>query len=388
MTTETRKRREYTEDFKRDAVALVTDQGYKVSEAARSLGIGDGLIRRWKREFEDEASGARLGTDEREELKRLRKEVRLLRMEKEILKKASQYFGEGNEVKYGFIRDHAERWPVVHQCRLLGVQRSAYYDWRDQPCKVIPPEELALRRRMKELFRASRDSLGSRMLAKNLRKEGFTIGRDKARRLMKVLNLKVKQKRRYKVTTDSKHQLPVAENVLNREFSPQAPNQAWGTDITYLWTQEGWIYLAVVIDLYSRRVVGWAMDRRMKKALVIRALMMAVNLRKPPPGLIHHSDRGSQYASHAYQALLKQHGMICSMSRKGNCWDNAPIERFFSSLKREWTGDRLYRTRQAAIADVREYVAVYYNSKRLHSTLGYKTPMDYEKDLSKVSGNA
>jgi transposase InsO family protein len=220
----------------------------------------------------------------------------------------------------------------------------------------------------------------------NLREEGFKIGRYRTRRLMKVLNLKVKQKRKYKVTTDSKHHLSVAENVLNRQFSPTAPNQAWGADITYLWTQEGWIYLAVVIDLYSRRVVGWAMDRHMKKALVIRALMMAINLRKPSPGLIHHSDRGSQYASHAYQALLQQHGMICSMSRKGNCWDNAPVERFFSSLKREWTGDRLYRTRQEAIADVREYVAVYYNSKRLHSTLGYKTPMDYEKNLNKVSG--
>ena len=149
----------------------------------------------------------------------------------------------------------------------------------------------------------------------------------------------------------------------------------------YLWTQQGWVYLAVVIDLYSRRVVGWAMDRRMKKALI-----MSVNLRKPPPGLIHHSDRGSQYASHASQALLNQHGMICSMSRKGNCWDNAPVERFFSSLKREWTGDRLYRTRQEVIADVREYVAVYYNSKRLHSKLSYKTPMSYEKDLNKVSG--
>jgi transposase InsO family protein len=271
---------------------------------------------------------------------------------------------------------------------LLGVKRSTYYDWRDRPCKVIPLEELALRRRMKELFRASRDSLGSRTLMENLREEGFKIGRDRTRRLMKALNLKVKQKHKYKVTTDSKHHLPVAENVLNRQFSPTGPNQAWGTDITYLWTQEGWIYLAVVIDLYSRRVVGWAMDRRMKKALVIRALMMAINLRKPPPGLIHHSDRGSQYASHAYQALLKQHGMICSMSRKGNCWDNAPVERFFSSLKREWTGDRLYRTRQEAIADVREYVAVYYNSRRLHSTLGYKTPMNYEKVLNKVTGNS
>jgi transposase InsO family protein len=289
-------------------------------------------------------------------------------------------------VKYGFIREQANDYPVNMLCRLLSVQRSSYYDWRGRPGKVIPPEELALRRRMRALFAASRDSLGSRTMAKNLRQEGFEIGRDKTRRLMKQLQLKVKQKRKYKVTTDSKHNFPVAKNVLNREFSPSAPNQAWGTDITYLWTQQGWIYLAVVIDLYSRRVVGWSIDRRMKKALVIRALMMAVNLRKPPPGLIHHSDRGSQYASHDYQKLLRQYGLICSMSRKGNCWDNAPVERFFSSLKREWTGDRLYRTRQEAIADVREYVAVYYNSKRLHSTLGYTTPMNYEKDLNKVSG--
>jgi transposase InsO family protein len=239
---------------------------------------------------------------------------------------------------------------------------------------------------MKALFVASRESLGSRTMMKNLRAEGFEIGRERTRTLMKALNLKVKIKRQYKVTTDSKHRFPVAENVLNRRFSPQAPNQVWGTDITYLWTQEGWIYLAVVIDLYSRRVVGWAMDKRMKKALVIRALMMAVNLRKPPRGLIHHSDRGSQYASDTYQRLLKQYGMIASMSRKGNCWDNAPIERFFSSLKREWTGDQLYKTRKEAIADVREYVAVYYNSRRLHSTLGYKTPMDYENTFNKVSG--
>lgn len=289
-------------------------------------------------------------------------------------------------MKYGFIRDHAGRYRVNMLCRVLKVQRSAYYDWQAQPCKVIPQEELALRRRMKELFTVSRGSLGSRTMMKNLNQEGFEIGRDRTRRLMKRLKLTVRQKRKYKVTTDSKHNLAVAKNVLNREFCPSAPNHAWGTDITYLWTQQGWIYLAVVIDLYSRRVVGWSMDRRMKKALVIRALMMAVNLRKPPPGLIHHSDRGSQYASHDYQKLLKQHGMICSMSRKGNCWDNAPIERFFSSLKREWTGDRLYRTRQEAIADVREYVAVYYNSRRLHSTLGYTTPMDYEKTLNKMSG--
>ncbi len=289
-------------------------------------------------------------------------------------------------MKYGFIRGHAGRYRANMLCRVLGVQRSAYYAWGAQPGKVIGPEELALRRRMKALFAASRGSLGSRTLMNNLNQEGFEIGRDKTRRLMKTLNLKVRHKRKYKVTTDSTHNLPVAKNVLNREFSPSAPNQAWGTDITYLWTQQGWLYLAVVIDLYSRRVVGWSIDRRLKKALVIRALMMAINLRKPPPGLLHHSDRGSQYASDGYQRLLKQHGMLSSMSRKGNCWDNAPVERFFGSLKREWTGDRLYGTRQEAIADVREYVVVYYNSRRLHSTLGYTTPMDYEKVLNKVSG--
>ena len=291
-------------------------------------------------------------------------------------------------MKYAFIQDHAKRWPVVHMCRLLGVKRGTYYDCRKRPAKVIPAEELALRRRMKALFAASRESLGSRTMKEKLREEGFQIGRERTRKLMKVLRLQVKRKRKYKVTTDSNHRLPVAENVLDRQFLPTEPNQAWGVDITYLWTQEGWLYLAVVIDLYSRRVVGWAMDRRMKKALVIRALMMAVNLRRPAAGLIHHSDRGSQYASHDYQKLLKRFGMVTSMSRKGNCWDNSPVERFFSSLKREWTGDRLYRTRREAIADVREYVAVYYNSRRLHSTLGYKTPLDYDKKLNKVSGNS
>ena len=202
---------------------------------------------------------------------------------------------------------------------MLNVQRSTYYDRCARPAKVITLEELTLRQRMKALFTASRESLGSRTLKENLRAEGFDIGRERVRTMMKVLNLRVRQKRRFKVTTDIQHRLPVAKNVLNREFTPQAPNQAWGTDITCLWTQEGWIYLAIVNDLYSRRVVGWAIDRRMKKALVIRALMMAVNLRNPPPSLIHHSDRGSQYASPAYQRLLKQHGIVPSMSRKGNC---------------------------------------------------------------------
>lgn len=186
------------------------------------------------------------------------------------------------------------------------------------------------------------------------------------------------------LTTDSGHGLSVAENLLNRDFAPAEKDRVWTADITYIWTVQGWVYLAVVIDLYSRRVVGWQIDRTMETALVSRALMMAINLRGPSPGLLHRSDRGSQYVSHAYRALLKQHGMVCSMSRKGNCWDNAPTERFFSSLKREWlTG--VYPTREAAVTDVRAYLA-YYNSRRLHTTLGDRRPSNLREVLSWASG--
>lgn len=278
-------------------------------------------------------------------------------------------------------------YPVSMLCAALTVSASSYYAWLKRGAEVAPVQELSLRRHLRRFFESSRGSLGSRTLMRNLREEGFEIGRYRVRRLMKSMGLVVKRKRKFRITTQSNHRLPVAPNILDRQFRPPQPNQAWGTDVTYVWTREGWLYLAVVIDLYSRRVIGWCLDKRQDTSLVIRALMMAINLRKPAPGLIHHSDRGSQYASKRYQQLLKQHGIITSMSRKGNCWDNAPVERFFSSLKREWIGDLLYRNRQEAIRDVREYVAVYYNAKRLHSTLGYRTPIAYEKMLNSVSGN-
>ena len=279
----------------------------------------------------------------------------------------------------------ANEYPVRRMCRVLHVTKSAYYDWRQRGCPVISAETFALCARMKALFAQSRESLGSRGLTKSLRKDGFTVGRYRIRRLMKQLELAVKPKRKYRVTTQSRHNLPVADNVLNREFNPDQPNQAWVSDITYVWTVQGWLYLAVVMDLYSRRIVGWCMDRTMTQALVLRALMMAINLRQPQAGLIHHSDRGSQYASEAYQTLLAQYGMTASMSRKGNCWDNAVMERFFKSYKEEWIGDQVYYTRAAAITDMQAYMK-YYDSVRLHSTLGYLTPGEYENGLGKVSG--
>lgn len=280
-------------------------------------------------------------------------------------------------MKFGFIQDEQVTYAVTLLCRVMQVSTSAYYEWRGRGAEVVDSETWQLCHRMKILFAESRDSLGSRQLMKQLRKEGFKIGRYRVRRLMKKLGLVVKRKKRFVLTTDSNHKEPVADNLLNREFAPAARNQAWTTDITYIWTLQGWVYLAVVLDLYSRRIVGWSIDRQMETALVSRALMMAINLRKPKPGLLHHSDRGSQYASKAYRKLLKQHQMVCSMSRKGNCWDNAPTERFFSSLKREWLTGNIYPTREAAATDVRAYVD-YYNSRRLHTTLGDRTPIEFE----------
>jgi len=289
-------------------------------------------------------------------------------------------------VKFGFIAEQAKIFPIRLLCRVMGVKKSSYYDWKSQGAKIIGVEEFKLHQRLKAIFKESRESAGSRRLVKRLQAEGYRIGRYRVRRLMKQLGLVVKTKRKYRVTTDSKHNHPVADNELNRAFNPDHANQVWTADITYIWTQEGWIYLAVVMDLCSRRVVGWCLDRQMSQSLVIRALITAIALRKPPKGLMHHSDRGSQYASKAYRDLLRQHGMVCSMSRKGNCWDNSPMERFFRSLKEEWIGDRSYKTREEAHHDLREYLMVYYNTKRLHSTLDYQTPFQFENSLKKVSG--
>jgi transposase InsO family protein len=198
---------------------------------------------------------------------------------------------------------------------------------------------------------------------------------------MKKAGVSVKRRKKFRITTDSKHNFPVAPNLLNRNFQVDRPDAVWCSDITYLWTMEGWLYLAVVIDLYSRKVVGWAMSSSMKASLVTDALSMAYWRRKPGKGLIHHSDRGSQYASFDYRNLLGIYGMICSMSRKGDCWDNAVAESFFHSLKTEWTNDIIYRTRSDARGDVIQYIEMFYNSNRFHSYLEYKNPNDFEKNF-------
>ena len=262
----------------------------------------------------------------------------------------------------------------------MNVRRSRFYDYLHRFNDPEDPVGAKLKARILAIFKEHRSEYGSRRIVKQLKAEGHQIGRYKVRRIMRELRLKAKTPRRYKITTDSRHCFPVAPNLLNRQFNVDTPNRVWTVDITYIWTFEGWLYLAVVLDLYSRQIVGWAMDKRMKKQLTLDALSMAYWRRKPSAGLLHHSDRGSQYACHEYRKRLDQYGMVASMSRKGNCWDNAPTERFFRSLKSERLSYCRFVTRQSAQIQVLDYIS-YYNSIRLHSTLGYKTPFAYEKEL-------
>lgn len=261
------------------------------------------------------------------------------------------------------------------------MSRSGYYDYVErQQATRLDAEELRLRARVRAIHTETGQSYGSRRMAKQLQDEGFSVGRYKARRLMQEVGIEVKHRRRRRPqTTDSRHGYGVAPNLLERRFDVDRPNAVWCGDVTYLWTEEGWLYLSVLLDLYSRKVVGWAMSDHLDTKLVTNALEMALGRRNPAQGLIHHSDRGSQYASHAYRGLLSKQGIRCSMSRKGDCLDNAVAERFFGSLKREWTTNQSYATRQEARDEVIDYIERFYNSRRKHSYLGYVSPNAYEK---------
>jgi putative transposase len=284
-------------------------------------------------------------------------------------------------VRYDFIRQQRKAYPVTVLCRVMEVSRSGFYQHIQLKPKIISKEQFALESTVKEIFRKSKRSYGTRRMSEGLRKKGFNVGRYQAGSLMRRLELRVKSKRRFKVTTDSKHDLPIAPNLLNREFQVDAPDRVWGSDITYIWTCQGWLYLAVVLDLFSRKVVGWSLQATMTADLVKEALAMAVGRRCPLPGLLHHSDRGSQYASEAYRKALEKFNMIASMSRKGDCWDNAVVERFFRSLKTELTDNVLYSTRDDARRDIIEYIEMFYNSDRLHSYLGYLSPAEFEEQF-------
>jgi len=264
-------------------------------------------------------------------------------------------------------------------CKVMQVSRSGYYHWKRRGPSAREQERAQLIPRVRGLHQESKATYGSRRMAQELKALGFRCGKYKAGTLMKLAGVAAKQRKRFKATTDSNHQLPVAPNLLNRRFSVTTPNCVWVGDITSIWTSEGWLYLAVVIDLYSRRIVGWSMNNCISRHLVMDALTMAIWRRKPSRGLIFHSDRGSQYCSRDFQKLLKNHGILSSMSRKGDCWDNAVAESFFGSLKIEQVFGMRSLSRSAARQNIVDYIEMFYNSKRRHSFLGYMNPMDFEK---------
>ena len=272
---------------------------------------------------------------------------------------------------------HAKKATVSQWCLVLGVSRSGLYAARKR--RRQPQSICALSIHAKAAFEASGQSYGSRRMSAALQLQGLAVGRQRARTLMRSNGLRARWRRKFVHTTDSRHALPVAANVLARQFNPEAPNQAWVGDITYVRTRSGWLYLAVVLDLFSRRVVGWSMAPSMPAQLVCAALSMAIASRQPLPGLLVHSDRGSQYASQDHTALLARYGLVCSMSRKGNCWDNAVMERFFLNLKMERVWQRDYANHGEAQADIADYIVGFYNPIRLHSTLGYRSPAQYEQ---------
>jgi len=260
----------------------------------------------------------------------------------------------------------------------MRVSSSGYYSWRKRPDSPRLTENLKIVPLVRQIHIESGQTYGARRIARVLQAMGIACGRSRARTLMRLAGIIVRQKRKFKVTTHSKHKLPIAPNLLNREFAVDAPNKVWVSDITYIWTAQGWLYLAIVLDLFSRQVVGWAISKRINRKLVINATRMAILKRRPKPGLIFHADRGSQYCSAEFQKLLNDYHMIASMSRKGDCWDNAVAESFFASLKTERAFYRKYQTREQARQDIINYIEMFYNSKRLHSYLGYLSPRDFE----------
>ena len=263
-------------------------------------------------------------------------------------------------------------------CRVLEVSASGYYASRDRAPSARRQRQEALADQIRAVHRGGQRGYGSPRVTQALQQQGVACSENTVARIMRREGIRSQAARKFKATTNSQHHLPVAANVVDRNFQRERPNELWLTDITYIPTREGWLYLAVVLDACTREVVGWSMKERMTTDLVSDALRMAIAREQPEPGLIAHSDRGSQYASHAYQQLLKEHGMICSMSRKGNCWDNAPMESFFGTLKKELIHQHNFRSRREARSSIFDYIECFYNRSRLHSALGYLSPLEFK----------
>ncbi|WP_175853759.1 IS3 family transposase [Burkholderia anthina] len=377
----------YTAEFKLAAVQRVKD-GQGVAVVARELGISEQTLRNWvKAEASGKlnGAGAKPVTSEQMELSRLRAENKRLQMELEIGKKSGSILREGPAVRYAWIDRQVGQYPLSSLCCVMSVSMNGYRAWKrgGTPGRTRLTDT-QLPTLIRTVHAEVKGAYGSPRITLEVRDRGYPASKARVKRLMRENGIRARHKRRYRVTTDSKHKLPVAPNLLNREFTPAEPNQVFSSDITSIWTDEGWLYLAVVLDLFNREVVGWSIKPRMTADLATDALTMAWFRRRPAPGALCHSDRGSQYASHEFQRRLAAYGMRCSMSRKGNCLDNAPTESFFNSLKNEQVHATRYGTHQDAKAALFEYIEVFYNRSRRHSSLGLVSPERFLRDWIKA----
>ncbi|TKW64465.1 MAG: IS3 family transposase [Paracoccus denitrificans] len=369
----------HSDEFKRDAVRIALTSGLTRRQVASDLGIGLSTLGKWVRAVSEEAKVPAQDAELLRENERLRKENRILREEREVPKKGGDVLRGSKAVKFQYIAEYRGVLTRSHLCRLMGVSERGLHAWKHRPPSYRQRRDMVLLAHIRDQHRLSLGSYGRPRMTEELNELGIRVGQRRVGRLMRQNGIRVIRSRKFKRTTDSDHAFNIAPNLLQQDFTASGPNQKWAGDITYVWTREGWVYLAVIIDLFSRRVVGWAISNRMKQDLALRALNMAIAIRRPPPGCIHHTDRGSQYCAHDYQKLLRKHGFKVSMSGKGNCYDNSAVESFFKSLKAELVWRRNWQTRREVEVALFEYINGFYNPRRKHSALGWKSPVAFEQ---------
>ncbi|MDI9769531.1 IS3 family transposase, partial [Pantoea dispersa] len=376
----------YPEEFKIEAVKQVVDRGYSVSSVATRLDITTHSLYAWIKKYGPDSSTHKEQSDAQAGIRRLQKELKRVTDERDIFKKSRGVLRKTVRLRYAFIRDNARCWPVRLLCRVLDVHPSGFYAWLQQPHSQRHRADLRLTGQIKQFWLESGCVYGYRKIHLDLRDSGQQCGVNRVWRLMKRVGIKAQVGYRSPRARKGEASI-VSPNRLQRQFNPDAPDERWVTDITYIRTHEGWLYLAVVVDLFSRKIIGWSMQSRMTKDIVLNALLMAVWRRNPQKQVLVHSDQGSQYTSHEWQSFLKSHGLEGSMSRRGNCHDNAVAESFFQLLKRERIKKKIYGTREEARSDIFDYIEMFYNSKRRHGSSDQMSPTEYENQYYQRLGS-
>ncbi|WP_171554046.1 IS3-like element IS600 family transposase [Shigella dysenteriae] len=382
-----RKTQRYSKEFKAEAVRTVLENQLSISEGASRLSLPEGPLGQWVTAARKGLGtpGSRTVAELESEILQLRKALNEARLERDIFKKSNSVFCTGVAEKYALIEQWRQQFPIEAMCQVFGVSRSGYYNWVQHEPSDRKQSDERLKLEIKVAHIRTRETYGTRRLQTELAENGIIVGRDRLACLRKELRLRCKQKRKFRATTNPNHNLPVAPNLLNQTFAPTAPNQVWVADLTYVATQEGWLYLAGIKDVYTCEIVGYAMGERMTKELTGKALFMALRSQRPPAGLIHHSDRGSQYCAYDYRVIQEQSGLKTSMSRKGNCYDNAPMESFWGTLKNESLSHYRFNNRDEAISVIREYIEIFYNRQRRHSRLGNISPVAFREKYHQMA---